>query len=202
MCSSLAALDHANSKYTKGYAMSGIVCTTCWHEFILPEGARPLQKGKQFVFILMLPIRIVDTYQQLCEYWLRGRQEHISQPWDKEGCIYDIMCQWGTNLWKCLKDFLLHHVERLDNWIIACVVPKFHLATHKEDCWVNFSLNYKPGVGRSNMEGPEQMWFGLQGRGSTKDQGPGYWSDAMDDKFGHWNWSKLIHLGKTLPSFL
>ena len=45
------------------------------------------------------------------------------------------------------------------------------------------------------MEGPERTWFGLQGGGSTKDQGPGFWSDAMDDKFAHWNWSKLIGLG-------
>ena len=45
------------------------------------------------------------------------------------------------------------------------------------------------------MEGPERTWFGLQGGGSTKDQGPGYWSDAMDDKFGHWNWNKLVRLG-------
>ena len=49
------------------------------------------------------------------------------------------------------------------------------------------------------MEGPERTWFGLQGGGSTKDQGPGFWSDAMDDKFGHWNWCKLVHLGKCLP---
>lgn len=48
-CSGLATLDHANSKYTKGYATSGIVCTTCRHEFILPEGAGPLQKGERFV---------------------------------------------------------------------------------------------------------------------------------------------------------
>jgi len=45
------------------------------------------------------------------------------------------------------------------------------------------------------MEGPERMWFGLQGGGSTKDQGPGFWSDAMDDKFSHWNWSKFVGLG-------
>ena len=45
------------------------------------------------------------------------------------------------------------------------------------------------------MEGPERTWFGLQGGGSTKDQGPGFWSDAMDNKFGHWNWCKLVNLG-------
>jgi hypothetical protein len=112
------------------------------------------------------------------------------------------MCQWSVNLRGRLKDFPLDNAEKLDDRIVARVVPKFHLAAHKQDCRVNFSLNYEPGVGRSDMEGPERTWFGLQGGGSTKDQGPGYWSDAMDDKFGHWNWSKLIRLGKTALSFL
>ena len=114
----------------------------------------------------------------------------------KKVASYDIMCQWSINLQTRLTDFPLPNAERLDHQIVARVVPKFHLAAHKETCRVNFSLNYEPGVGRSDMEGPERTWFGLQGGGSTKDQGPGYWSDAMDDKFGHWNWSKLIRLGK------
>ena len=85
--------------------------------------------------------------------------------------------------------------QRLYALIIAWVVPKFHLAAHRQECRAKFSLNYEPGAGRRDMEGPERTWFGLQGGGSTKDQGPGYWSDAMDDKFGHRNWSKLIRLG-------
>ena len=53
------------------------------------------------------------------------------------------------------------------------------------------------------MEGPERTWFGLQGGGSTKDQGPGFWSDTMDDKFSHWNWTKFVGLGKAhLVSFM
>ena len=106
------------------------------------------------------------------------------------------MCQWSINLRNRLENFPFPNAEHLDDQIVTRVVPKFHLAAHREGCRINFSLNYEPGIGRSDMEGPERMWFGLQGGGSTKDQGPGYWSDAMDDKFGHWNWSKLIRLGK------
>ena len=116
----------------------------------------------------------------------------------KKVASYDIMCQWSINLKQRLRDFPLENAERLDQQIVARVVPKFHLAAHKEDCRINFSLNYEPGAGRSDMEGPERTWFGLQGGGSTKDQGPGYWSDAMDDKFGHWNWSKLVRLGRSV----
>lgn len=62
-CSGLSALDHANSKYSKGYTTSGIVCTTCRHEFILPEGAGPLQKGKRYVFNLIYSVQVVDIYE-------------------------------------------------------------------------------------------------------------------------------------------
>lgn len=47
---------------------------------------------------------------------------------------YDIMCQWSKNLHNCLKDFPLENAECLDDQIVARVVPKFHLAAHKEDC--------------------------------------------------------------------
>jgi hypothetical protein len=105
------------------------------------------------------------------------------------------MCQWSKNLRTRLEKFPLDGAERLDDNIVARMVPKFHLAAHRQECRANFSLNYEPGAGRRDMEGPERTWFGLQGGGSTKDQGPGYWSDAMDDKFGHWNWNKLLRLG-------
>ncbi|KAF9780638.1 hypothetical protein BJ322DRAFT_1023868 [Thelephora terrestris] len=183
-CSGLATLDHANSKYTKGYAMSGIVCTTCRYEFILPEGAGPLQKGKRYANTDYVVVRSTSH-----------------SPETKKVASYDIMCQWSKNLRNCLEEFPLANADCLDSQIMARVVHKFHLAAHKESCQITFSLNYEPGVGHSDMKGPERTWFGLQGGGSTKDQGPGYWGDAMDNKFGYWNWSKLIikHVLVRLP---
>lgn len=113
----------------------------------------------------------------------------------KKIASYDIMCQWSINLRERLQTFPLDNAKHLDDKIVARMVPKFHLAAHRQQCRASFSLNYEPGAGRRDMEGPERTWFGLQGGGSTKDQGPGFWSDAMDDKFGHWNWSKLVGLG-------
>lgn len=194
-CSGLAALDHANSKYTKGYATSGIVCTTCKHEFILPEGAGPLQKGERFVYNYIMSVYMTESTNRYAntDYVVARSTSHNLET--KKVASYDIMCQWSLNLQNRLKDFPLESAKHLDSKIVARLVPKFHLAAHQESCRANFSLNYEPGVGRSDMEGPERTWFGLQGGGSTKDQGPGYWSDAMDDKFGHWNWSKLVRLG-------
>lgn len=115
---------------------------------------------------------------------------------------YDIMCQWATNLRRRLEGFPLHNAQQLDDDIVARVVPKFHLASHKQECRANFSLNFEPGAGRKDMEGPERTWFGLQGGGSTRDQGPGFWSDSMDDKLSHWNWTKLVGLGKAFLCIL
>jgi len=201
-CSGLAALDHANTKCTKGYATSGIVCTTCRHEFVLPEGAGPLQKGERLVFDFTLFIGTTNSTNRFAnsDYVVVRSTSH--SPETKKVLSYDIVCQYGINLREHLKEFPLMNVERLVDLIVALLVPKFHAAAHKEICRISFSLNYEPGVGRSDMEGPERTWFGLQGGGSTKDQGPDYWSDAMDDKFGHWNWSKLVRLGGVLSYIL
>ena len=201
-CSGLSALDHANTKFTKGYATSGIVCTTCRHEFILPEGAGPLQKGERYVFTSPY-----DPFRPLIDRTRFANTDYVTalsashNPETKKVISYDIMCQYCINLYNRLKDLPFDNAEQLYDMIVAFLIPKFHLAAHKQDCQVSRSLNYEPGVGRSDMEGPERTWFGLQGGGSTKDQGPGYWSDAMDDKFGHWNWSKLIRLGRVALHF-
>ena len=131
------------------------------------------------------------------DYVVVRSTHHNVEP--KKIASYDIMCQWSKNLRKRLEGFPLDGAECLDDEIVTRMVPKFHLTAHRQQCFINFSLNYEPGAGRRDMEGPERTWFGLQGGGSTRDQGPGYWSDAMDDKFGHWNWTKLIRLG-TYPS--
>ena len=51
MCSGLSAIEHTNSKFSKGYSTTGVVCTTCSHEFVLPEGAGQLQKGERFASV-------------------------------------------------------------------------------------------------------------------------------------------------------
>jgi hypothetical protein len=52
--------------------MTGIVCTTCRHEFVLPEGAGPLQKGERLVFsVSHLSIPLIFT-KKVCQYRLCG----------------------------------------------------------------------------------------------------------------------------------
>jgi hypothetical protein len=47
-CSGLAALDYANTKFSKGYAATGVGLALCArHEFILPNAVGDLQKGER-----------------------------------------------------------------------------------------------------------------------------------------------------------
>jgi hypothetical protein len=47
-CSGLAALDYANTKFSRGYAATGVGMGVCArHEFVLPNAVGDLQKGER-----------------------------------------------------------------------------------------------------------------------------------------------------------
>lgn len=49
-CTGFAALDHADTKFSRGYAATGIGAVVCvWHEFWLALGIGDLQKGERYV---------------------------------------------------------------------------------------------------------------------------------------------------------
>jgi hypothetical protein len=50
-CSGLAALDYANTKFSRGYGSMGVGLGVCVrHEFVQKSGAADLQKGERYVF--------------------------------------------------------------------------------------------------------------------------------------------------------
>ncbi|KAJ6493097.1 hypothetical protein C8R45DRAFT_927886 [Mycena sanguinolenta] len=49
-CSELAALDYANTKFSRGYSATGVGMGVCArHEFVQPNGVGDLQKGERFI---------------------------------------------------------------------------------------------------------------------------------------------------------
>jgi hypothetical protein len=49
-CSGLSALDHANTKFSRGYGSTGAGMGLCArHEFIQRNGAGDLQKGERYI---------------------------------------------------------------------------------------------------------------------------------------------------------
>ncbi|PPQ76365.1 hypothetical protein CVT24_008805 [Panaeolus cyanescens] len=93
---------------------------------------------------------------------------------------YDIACQWFKNLYS--------------------PIPKLHEPMHNQtENHQQYSLNFIPGAGFSDLETPERVWSGHNALGnSTKTQGPGSRLDNLDDHFNWWNWLKYISMGTTL----
>ncbi|KAF7319717.1 CxC2 domain-containing protein [Mycena kentingensis (nom. inval.)] len=82
-CSGLAAIDHANDKFSRGYAVTGVGIGVCArHEFILPTSVGDLQKGERYANMDFIFMSFMRHFIALL--WLV--------------VSYDIACQWSKNL--------------------------------------------------------------------------------------------------------
>ncbi|KAF7329850.1 CxC2 domain-containing protein [Mycena kentingensis (nom. inval.)] len=168
-CTGLAALDHANTKYARGYSATGVGAGVCArHEFVLPTGVADLQRGERYANM---------------DYILASLLRHFS-PYLRKILSYDIACQW----WKNLKERLLQLPPlvrvRLAMEFCRFAVPKMHLNAHIVLCRLLFSLALILGSGQTDGEGIERLWAGIAGvAGSTKLSGHGGRADQLDD---HW----------------
>lgn len=114
---------------------------------------------------------------------------------------YDIACQWFVNLFKRMDQFWPAELKIPPSKKIIPAIPKLHEPMHRSANHEVYSLNYIPGVGKTDLETPERVWAGHNGLGnSTKTQGPGNRHDVLDDHFSFWNWLKYVGLGKTIMS--
>ena len=114
---------------------------------------------------------------------------------------YNIACQFKlgfeTRMPKLPKDLHIPSDVQL-GWGI----PKCHCPMHKVHCQAPHSLNFKPGVGRTDGEGIERSWAEMNRvANSTKEMGPGSRHDTLDDHFEHHNFRKLVSLGKSFMEF-
>ncbi|KAJ7707216.1 hypothetical protein B0H14DRAFT_2646857 [Mycena olivaceomarginata] len=63
-CSGLAALDYANTKFSRGYSSTGVGMGVCArHEFIQPNGVGDLQRGER------PGLRKTISYDIVCQWW-------------------------------------------------------------------------------------------------------------------------------------
>ncbi|KAJ7605332.1 hypothetical protein FB45DRAFT_1042460 [Roridomyces roridus] len=183
-CSGLAALDYANTKFSRGYATTGVVMGVCArHEFVQPNGVGDLQKGERFA----------NT-----DWVFASILRHLD-PRIRKIVSYDIVCQWAVYVIERLKELpplmrlsMLLHLFRF-------VIPKMHIRGHTVDCQVWYSLNYVPGSGQTDGEGIERPWANIGGIAtSTRVSGPGARHDALDCHWSFWNWLKTVGLPKLL----
>ncbi|KAJ7642651.1 hypothetical protein DFH06DRAFT_999477, partial [Mycena polygramma] len=183
-CSGLAALDYANTKFSRGYSSTGVGMGVCArHEFVQPTGVGDLQKGERYANM--------DWIFAALMRWIDPRLFKVIS--------YDIVCQW----WKHLRGRLmvLPPIVRLEIIlaITRFVIPKMHIHSHTVACQLLFSLNFLLGVGETDGEGIERPWANIGGvTTSTREMGPGSRRDTLDCHWAFWNWCKLIGIGALL----
>ncbi|KAJ7067716.1 hypothetical protein B0H15DRAFT_752337, partial [Mycena belliarum] len=183
-CSGLAALDYANTKFSRGYSSTGVGMGVCArHEFVLPTGVGDLQKGERFVNM---------------DYILASILRHFD-PRLLKVISYDIVCQWWKHLLERLLKLPAMLRLRITLELVRFVIPKMHIHSHTLACQVLFSLNLLLGAGQTDGEGIERPWANIGGVAtSTREQGPGSRHDTLDDHWGYWNWVKLTIIARLL----
>ncbi|KAJ7707095.1 hypothetical protein B0H16DRAFT_1746660 [Mycena metata] len=187
-CSSLAALDYANTKFSRGYSTTGVGMGVCArHEFVQPTGVGDLQKGERYSNI--------DWIYSAIMRWKHERLFKVVS--------YDIICQWFKKLFDRLLNMLSTVRFIVVTALMRFVIPKMHIHSHTLACQVLFSLNFLLGAGQTDGEGIERPWANLGGVAtSTREMGPGARRDTLDSHLGYWNWSKLIHIAELLRTRL
>ncbi|KAF7322694.1 hypothetical protein HMN09_00048200 [Mycena chlorophos] len=179
-CSGLAALDHANTRFSRGYSVTGVgMCVCARHEMVFPNGVGDLQKGERYGnmdYIFASALRYVDRRLRIF-------------------ASYDIACQWSQNLRERLQR--LPPLIRLDIILklIRFVIPKMHIKGHTLACQLLFSLYLAAGGAQTDGEGIERIWSLINGIVmSTRSCGPGSRADQLDDHWSFLNWKKVVGL--------
>ncbi|KAJ7336983.1 hypothetical protein DFH08DRAFT_964940 [Mycena albidolilacea] len=184
-CTGLAALDHANTKYSQGYAATGCGMITCGrHEIVCKNGVGDLQAG--------------EKYYGNMDYIVASAMRHFVQLLFFL-FLYDIMCQWSKNLKERLLKLPPHVRFILAHYFVKFIIPKLHILGHLKFCQDFFSLLFTLGAAQADMEGIKRIWSssGLMGA-STREMGPGLRQDTLDDFWHYWNWNKVVGMGSTL----
>lgn len=113
------------------------------------------------------------------------------------GITYDIFCQWFPKFQERLASYAPFVDVQLPIQGLTGGIPKFHMAAHRDECYIRYSLNNTHGFGRMDGEALERTWAFLNDiSGSASGKGPGARIDQLNQLQDHWNWQKLTTLGQ------
>ncbi|KAG8695036.1 hypothetical protein FRC08_008109 [Ceratobasidium sp. 394] len=129
------------------------------------------------------------------DYALASTVHHLSRGDRLEfGLTYNVWCHWSKR-WIIRAKNLPPELSLPNGFNLVGAIPKWHLIGHDQECFVRYSLDHKPFVGRMEGEGPERVWAHLnQHSGSTSEQGPGARTDTINNLAYDWNFEKMIRL--------
>ncbi|KAF7349568.1 CxC2 domain-containing protein [Mycena sanguinolenta] len=140
-CSGLAALDYANTKFSRGYSTTGVGMSVCArHTFVQANGVGDLQKGERFS----------NMDYVFASVMLR------KHPRLRKLVTYDIACIWKVLLVEHLKALPPHVRFILVTALIRFGIPKMHIHSHTLLCQLLYSLNLILGSAQGDAEGIER----------------------------------------------
>ncbi|KIK58953.1 hypothetical protein GYMLUDRAFT_170283, partial [Collybiopsis luxurians FD-317 M1] len=178
-CSDHNAVKLANRCGDHNLATTGLALSSCArHDTIHAHSGVDLRLGEEYLLMDFSLLSSIRSFPNL-----------------PVTVSYDIMCQYSKKLYQRIAAYpqILHTPIPFPRYQL--LVPKFHLAAHKQDCVWSFSYNYAIGVGRTDGEGVERNWSTQNSlSGSTKKMGPGSRRNTLDDHFGDHNWRKIISI--------
>lgn len=185
------------TKKSKGLRATGMAAVSCArHQMFRPRGMGDLQKGERSVKLAGISINTTDAHiSRQCNMDFIFASSVVGVGLRMLTISYDVGCQWWTRFRSHRQEMLPPYLQLLPAWIRA-LVPKFHLQSHQEKCHSPFSFNYAEGSGRTDGEGVERNWAGLNGQApSTAEMLPGHRWETLDDCCGWANWRKAMGLG-------
>ncbi|KEP45061.1 hypothetical protein V565_323500, partial [Rhizoctonia solani 123E] len=172
-----------------GQDVTGVGMLSCTpHTCIMPRGAVDFFQGEKFICL---------------DYALAGFLNYIAKRCGGSlpiGLTYDVMCHWIVKFTTRANQLPPSNTipEGLD---LVGAVPKWHLAGHKRDCFVRWSLDNMQHVGRMEGEGPERFWSMYnQMSGSMSEQGPGVRTDNANNIIRSWNEEKAFGMVNSVPA--
>ncbi|PPQ80627.1 hypothetical protein CVT24_002727 [Panaeolus cyanescens] len=184
-CVGFQAIAQANNRFSQGLRYTGVGGVFCGRsDMILPQGVGNLHKGERYSNMDYIFASAMKEFLGLATILIS----------------YDIACQWFVNLYSRMENIWPSKLKIPTQVRLVPAIPKLHEPMHNQtDNHQQYSLNFIPGAGFSDLETPERVWAGHNAVGnSTKTQGPGSRLDNLDDHFNWWNWLKYIAMGATL----
>ncbi|KAJ8518637.1 hypothetical protein ONZ45_g4299 [Pleurotus djamor] len=171
-CSGFAALDYANTKFSRGYAATGVCLVVCArHEFIQPNGVADLQVGERYA-----------NMDYIFASAVKNKSRSI-----KILVSYDIACQWSKNV-----------IARLKN-LPPSGTTSSSLSDASQSFSLNYlsGVGWTDGEG---VERPWAN-IGATST-SIRVMGPGARVETLNNHWSHWNWQKVVGLGTLLSKRL
>ncbi|KIK63357.1 hypothetical protein GYMLUDRAFT_57583 [Collybiopsis luxurians FD-317 M1] len=183
-CTGLSALDHANTKFSCGYATISVGLELLTSKKVNSESVLLYQ-----YFFFIFTFRYANMGYAFASFLCHHNSDLTKV------VSYDITCQWHKNVISPINTLPSLISSDLFTQEIQFAILKLHIHGHQLSYQQSFSLNWLRRAGRTDDEGVKQLWAHMGPVAtSTCNMGPGSQHGTMNNHFSHWNWIKLVGL--------